>query len=273
MSTSSHGSEADHLARLNALLEEWVEEDKRLFPAHHYPGEMQRQCQESWERKANHMANMARPLLHHFLRDNSDKTAEQLEELAAHLSPGGAHTGGRLAYLIYKKGLAVDALLLAALMRWNWGGGKMGFQFLPDPADADEDIEEYWFEAEDLIKFFQTATDGDPRRILTGNDRAFYEWLPEKFTVYRGCSGISFDIAWGGLCWTTKREVAEWFAWRGAPRRKPLVVTATKVSKCQIAFVKASEYEIVVQPTRAREIKYRKHPEGWRPEMKWTLPA
>ena len=253
MSDTIVGSDAELLAHLHALLDQWVEQNKKQYPGS--------------DDLTESMAHTARQYLEYFLRDNSSLTAVELEDIARKLSPG-THNSGQLADLIYRSVPQADALLLAAVMRWNWHNGKVGFQFLPDPAM--EDIDEYWDQAELLIDLLQTATDGDPLRILTGEDRAFYESLPDTLTVYRGCSGISSDVAKAGLCWTTKRDIADWFARRC--RSEPVVVMAS-ISKRQIAFVKASEHEIVVQPTIAREIKYRKHKEGWRPEMQWTPPA
>jgi hypothetical protein len=43
--------------------------------------------------------------------------------------------------------------------------------------------------------------------IMREEDRAVFNALPERFTVYRGCNHLNE----GGFSWTLKREVAEWF--------------------------------------------------------------
>ena len=60
--------------------------------------------------------------------------------------------------------------------------GKVGFQFLPNPA---VDPENYEFEVEELEGIIDEGLQGDPLRVLTGDDRDFHLSLSESFTVYR----------------------------------------------------------------------------------------
>lgn len=215
------------------------------------------------------MAREAEPHLAAFLRDNSDRSAEELEELADKLSPGGAHTGGLLVRLIQANVWAADPLLLAATIRYNWHGGKAGFQFLPDPAETDFDA--YEEEAMGLLDLFDQAIEGDARRILTGDDRAFFDSLPDRFTIYRGCAGVSIEHAAAGVCWTTQRAVAEWFAVRSAgfADAEPILITA-RITKADVRLVKASEFEVVTKPRRYRALQCRRRRRSdWRPAMTW----
>jgi hypothetical protein len=199
-------------------------------------------------------AAKARPYMAYFLENNSDKTAEELEELASHLSPcGTVHQAGLLVRIVRANLWDADPLLVAATIWYNWYGGKVGFQFLPDPAETDPD--EYQGEVDDLIELFRQAHNGDPLKILTGEDADFYRSLPDRVTVYRGAAGISPELAGMGVCWTTQREIAEWFAqrsiWDGA---EPVPVTA-RVRKESIVAAKASEYEVVCMPGRPCRLK------------------
>ncbi len=209
------------------------------------------------------MAQRARPYLADLLKDNSARTPEELQNIAGHLSPGGVHTGALLLQLILDE-LPDECCprLVAAMIYWNWSGGKRGFQFLPDFLHSDPD----WFRAraETLLETIGDGTNGDPRRLLTGDDRGFYDSLPDRVTVYRGCGGVSPEIAAMGVCWTTSREMAEWFADRS--HGDPVVVTA-RIRKSDVVLVGASEHEVVCQPRRARAINCRKvgsRPAGWR---------
>lgn len=59
--------------------------------------------------------------------------------------------------------------------------------------------------------------------------------MPQKVTVWRGVSGVSFWAAVPGYSWTTCRDVACWFAMRySGPTRQPLVIT-TRIRKDSIA--------------------------------------
>jgi hypothetical protein len=191
-----------------------------------------------------------------FDRDNSSETAEGLETLAAGLSPSGTHAGGLLIGLIRSTIWNADPLLLAAAIRYNWQGSKLHFQFLPDPAEVD--LETYDAEAWSLLALFDDATQGNPGRILTGGDLDFFKALPERFTIYRGCAGISVAHAGSGVCWTTKRTLAEWFAARSARLLKadPILLTA-RVKKDDIRLARAEEFEVVTIPARFRILKYK----------------
>jgi hypothetical protein len=83
--------------------------------------------------------------------------------------------------------------------------------------------------------------------ILTDEDADFFRSLPERFIVYRGAAGISHELAGMGVCWTTQREIAEWFAQRSVWDRnqvEPVLVTA-RVKKAEVVAAKASEHEVV----------------------------
>lgn len=167
------------------------------------------------------------------------------------IPPGGIHNGGLLTRLLMGRSVGLDPLLITAMIWNNWHGGKVGFQFLPDPGD---DPENYEFEVEELEGIIDEGLQGDPLRVLTGDDRDFYLRLPERFTVYRGCSGISAELAGIGLSWTLKRDIAEWFALRFAELLGPPVVVTARVRKHRIKFAKASEQEIVVRPCKSKQI-------------------
>ena len=133
------------------------------------------------------------------------------------------------------------------------------------PYPSGINIEDYESKASDLMALLNQGTEGDPRRILTEKDKSFYDSLPSRFTVYRGCAGISTEFAAAGVCWTTRRKIAEWFAARGPG--DPIVVTAS-VRKEIVQLVKATEFEVVCTPPKARAIKCRLR--NGRPEMEWT---
>jgi hypothetical protein len=186
-----------------------------------------------------------RPEMGAFLRDNKALTARQLEDLAAALSPGGKHNGGLLGRLVAELCPDADAILLAAIKRHNWHGGKVGFQYLPDPRTTP--FWEYDLEAEDLLDSIRCATRDNPRGLLTGDDLAFFESLPSSLFIYRGCSDVPAETAGAGVCWSTRRDIASWFAGRFG--NAPILVRA-KIRKDDIVLAKASEFEIVARPVQ-----------------------
>ena len=234
------------LQGLHHCLEHWVELNSRRYD---------REVSLS-------MAKEVEPYLRYFIQDNSKKSPEGLAEVAACLSPGGVHNSGLLASIIRANCWYADRVLLAAILYYNWFGGKVGFQFLPDPAKTE--LEEYEWEVDGLILDLDLR---DPRRILVGEDRDFYDSLPDTFTVYRGCAGVSLEHARAGICWSTKRDIAEWFADRSADRNARPVLISARVRKANVRLTNAAECEVVAIPTaRFRALKCRpvtERPVGW----------
>ena len=259
---------------LSAALDHWIKLNLEFLKSEreYTVGSVDAKIRDKWRKDSEkgalqitmRMAKRARKHLTTLLGGNGDKTAEQLEEIASCLSPGGVHDGGLLTLIVIQNIWFADDLMVAALINHNWGGGKRGFQFMPLPSEIT--IEDYADHATALMERLDQGTWGDPRRILTGNDRLFYDSLPDRFTVYRGCGGISQEFASAGVCWTTRRDVAEWFACRGLG--DPIVVTA-RVRKDEVRLAGSTEFEVVCTPVNARRIKYRarkKRPdEVWRP--------
>jgi hypothetical protein len=257
---------------LERILERWIERNMETHAT-----ELQRlvaQGMPEWQVRKYDSAKRARieqqgkecqPYLTCFLEDNSAKSAEDLSELASKLSPGGAHTDGLLVQIVRSYLSWADPILVAATIWHCWHGGKAGFQFLPDPAETDP--EEYRDQVEELISALEAATNGDPRRLLTGEDRVFYDSLPDRAIIYRGCNGISPDQAGAGICWTTKRDIAERFALRFAGAGRDPIVMKARINKSEIRLAKASECEVVTMPLQSRPIKCRPYPAGWQPEM------
>lgn len=203
-----------------------------------------------------------------FLSDNTDKTPEELAAIARAINVGGAHTGGLTVRYVKEHLMFACPRLVAACLYEAWQGGKGGFQFLPDPAETDPDVYEglVW----DLMEELENGA-MDPRHVLMNgysHDLNFYDSLPERFTVYRGTNGISAKQAAAGVCWTTSRAYAEWFA--GRLSGQPVVVSA-RVHKDDVRLAFSNEHEVVVSPRKYRVLKFRgqpsPRPKGWGPEL------
>jgi hypothetical protein len=222
------------------------------------------------ERNRRHLtARMARKAHRCFpyaTRDNSDLGAERLAEIAEALSPGGVHNGADLYRTLTDFGVEIDSRLRAALIYSNWSGGKIGFQFMPDPAKTPLWL--YREEAERLAAALVAGHDGDPRHVLVDEDRSFYAQLPDTFTAYRGLAGVSAAKAAAGPCWTLSRDLAEWFAHRSVHGRRRPIVVSTVVSKAAVLLVNAGEAEIVLPPqTGARRLPLRHAADMERPSV------
>jgi hypothetical protein len=62
-----------------------------------------------------------------------------------------------------------------------------------------------------------------PHEFMEPEDKVFFDALPETVTIYRGTQRPGRHI---GICWTTDRQTAEWFARRFAyGEKKPVLLT------------------------------------------------
>jgi hypothetical protein len=93
-----------------------------------------------------------------------------------------------------------------------------------------------------------------PIDLLSPMDRAFYDELPQRVTVFRGC-GRRY-VRWPS--WTTNRERAEFFA-RGARFGLPRdpVIGSAEIAKADLFFALASrqEAEVVLDPYRIKHLR------------------
>lgn len=74
--------------------------------------------------------------------------------------------------------------------------------------------------------------------------------LPNSFTVWRGTNQTGFEPARKGYSWTTGRDVACWFAMRGAGADSAIVLSAT-VNKADIVMFHDARCErevVLVRP-------------------------
>jgi len=152
----------------------------------------------------------------------------------------------------------IDPARLASLLRIIWQSNEAGFNLLPDPAKTP--VEEYGFAAGGLLSELTNGDEFGPERLLSNakyRDLDFWLSLPRKFTIYRGSFGISAENCAVGVCWTTKREIAEWFALRALRQRDPVLVSA-RIFKSQVSTVFAYAHEIAVQPDRFKQLKIRR---------------
>ncbi len=161
----------------------------------------------------------------------------------------------------------IDPSRLASVLRLIWQSDNVGFNLLSGPAG--KSLDNYVFEADYLLNDLTDSGGFGPERLLTntvdGRDLDFWHSLPRKFTVYRGAYGVTAEQCAAGVCWTTKREIAEWFALRAFSDGDPVLVSA-RIFKSQVSTIFAKEYEIAVRPDCFKELKIKRRSGGHFPE-------
>lgn len=190
------------------------------------------------------------------LEDHSKTSADDLARLAEALVPGTTDDWGMLIRLVRGHLAGASPELLAAALLLAWQCGKGGHTFLPEPSSVPRDM--YDCATDELLSWFD-CTQGNPRRLLTNvdaRDLDFFDSLPDYVTVYRGCFGITPKLAAAGVCWTTSRETAQWFAQRGRNVGAPVVVSA-RIRKHSIFAAFAAEHEVVCRPAAYNPIAIR----------------
>ncbi len=211
--------------------------------------------------------------------DHSQKSPDELEQLFDELifepemrRETSRHQLGAVVKNIIGRMNSVCQTLVAAMLYHTWSGGRVGFAHLPNPRLCDYD--EYVAEGDDLSIILRRGTNGDPLRVLTNADREFFLSLPESFTIYRGGAGIDKDMLGAGMCWTTNRNTAEWFAVRSSSEGCPPVLVSARIRKSEVLLSRASEFEIVCAPLRYRTLKCRHQRcknRSWRPKhTRWS---
>jgi hypothetical protein len=93
-----------------------------------------------------------------------------------------------------------------------------------------------------------------PIEFLSLADRDFYDALPDRVTVLRGCSRRRVR----GLAWTTDRVRAEFFARGGRLGRQPdPVIACAEIAKADIFFVSTGrdESEVVLDPYSIKRLR------------------
>jgi hypothetical protein len=129
--------------------------------------------------------------------------------------------------------------------------------------------EEYWKELGDiwcqienpfrylfmLPSLFNPKTRGPRKRCLLMNDleRAAFETLPDKLTIYRGCAESNRL----GFSWSIDREQGEWFARRcglGSRNKSGALLLICECCKSNVIalFTRRNEAEIVANPDHVK---------------------
>ena len=94
-------------------------------------------------------------------------------------------------------------------------------------------------------------THGPVRPMMTADEQAAYDALPERITVYRGCDTHNMR----GASWSLDRDVARRFPFLMRYRAaRPLLVTAT-VLKSRVLALKLDRSETVVITFHARQTR------------------
>lgn len=188
---------------------------------------------------------------------NYDLTpADELTRVAERVLIGHPDDYGQLIREVRDELPGANKDLIVAGLRLGWHREEPGHPVLPDPAFLAAD--NYGRAVEDTLSIFACVRD-NPRRVLANlpaRDLDFFDSLPERFTVYRGCRGVSPAMASMGICWTTRRATAEWFARHVEQSGLPILVSS-EISKAEVITVFASQREVVCRPASFEQLECR----------------
>jgi hypothetical protein len=102
----------------------------------------------------------------------------------------------------------------------------------------------------DLIEMFEKA---DQSKLMDGVDRQKFDQLPDEITVYRGLQDERAKR--NGLSWTTKKEIAIWFATRWKSPNGRLCVAVIPKSKVYMYTESRNENEVVLNPKHLKKVR------------------
>lgn len=101
------------------------------------------------------------------------------------------------------------------------------------------------FERNETLRMFAAVKD---RRLFMDEDELRgYDAMPDTLRVYRGCNRTELRRHVFGISWTTRQDVAEFFAWRFNAQDSSRIVVATDIAKADILayFMGRDEYEVI----------------------------
>lgn len=87
----------------------------------------------------------------------------------------------------------------------------------------------------------------DKRLYMTADEMTDYDAMPATIRIYRGCSRTELRRRIFGCSWTTRQEIAEFFAWRFDAQDSSRIVVAADIPKADVLafFNGMKEYEII----------------------------
>lgn len=100
-----------------------------------------------------------------------------------------------------------------------------------------------------LLKELFSADKEDRDFLMSPEERAFQKRLPERMTIYRGCSEQELKSKRFGISWTLNKEKAEWFANRLRTfheRLKTVIVTKSINRKDAVAYFSDRKEEEII---------------------------
>lgn len=131
----------------------------------------------------------------------------------------------------------------------------MDYEWFPIVLAAFPDCDDTWRHHEELLSYLRlAAADYSAEEFFDAEQATFFDRLPNRVTVYRGCSRPRVSA----LSWTTDPAVAAEFARGHRGIRVPdAVVASAKIDKQYIfaVFVDRAESEVLLDPDRLQNIK------------------
>lgn len=130
---------------------------------------------------------------------------------------------------------------------------NLGWGFEKDPNQYWDVLADVWVDTEsphinyDVWKALFESKVPNKENFMDEEDKAYFDALPNEFTIYRGYA-TSDRKGKKGLSWTTSKETAEFFANRFSPYGEPKGKIARKKVKKEDVFGftnRRNEYEII----------------------------
>lgn len=181
----------------------------------------------------------AESLLRSVDEDMSSKTAEELATLASDLVN---YDDGILLSSV-EEVIELQPLLRAAVKRHQWQSTHRSDENCPM----------------ELWRLIDESTAHNAERLLTGDDKTFFDSLPKILNLYRGCSSVELRRDAAFFEWGTNYTSAERVALIAAELDggDPIVLWAT-VLKTRVRTVSAKDSIILAKPCSARVIDCRR---------------
>lgn len=158
---------------------------------------------------------------------------EHVESIFNHVMD--AHGGGEGGQLYLSEQFVQARKHLPALLEGNWDKSAEELQELANKLSPGSSVHNQG----ELAYFLMKNSFADPLLVAA---------------MLYSVNGISAELGAMGICWTTDRRIAEWFAQGGSGEA---LLLSARVWKADVALTNAVEREVVVRPRKARTLKCR----------------
>ena len=146
-------------------------------------------------------------------------------------------------------------ILVVVLSAVSWWAAPLYFQKRMQQR-IDHTKRQYAFAVIPISKMRKLLQKYEPSKwISTSEERKFFDELPGKVTLYRGCCIDEATFGRYGISWTARRDVAEFFSFRYTTEQRAVFSTTISKENIRAVLTEREEAEcLILEPTNVQVV-------------------